>query len=121
MNRLKSKNSNIFLIGAYYICIIMLLIHSTYKNGYLLYTKGLVSLLYVFKPLLMVLCGLFISYLIIIIKNILKHKKWSLKDLIFNEYSPIFISLLILSLPVNINPIILILSVLVISLLSTIK
>lgn len=57
------------LVSQNILLLLPLILYGLYKNGYLLYNKKLVSLLYVFKPLYFVLIGVAIKLLYDIIKN----------------------------------------------------
>ena len=92
---LKSKLKNINIITMYYICIILLTIYATYKNGTVIYNKGLISFISVFKPLILVVLALSITYIFSKIKG----NKYN----ILNDYKPIYLALITLTLPLNIN------------------
>ncbi len=97
---MKNKYSNLNIIIRYYLVIIILTIYATYKNGILLYNKKLINFVYIFKPLLLILLSLSISYLITFLyKKYIKKEKYSIKS----DYNPIFIALIVFCLPININ------------------
>ena len=96
---LKSKLKNINIITMYYICIILLTIYATYKNGIVIYNKGLISFISIFKPLILVILAISITYLINYIFNKIKGNKYN----ILNDYKPIYLALITLTLPLNIN------------------
>ena len=53
------KNNNETFL--YYLSFIPLIIYGLYKNGYLIYKKGLISIWLLFKPLYLVLIGIIIK------------------------------------------------------------
>ena len=97
-NLIKSNINSFKTISLYYISILILLVYGTYKNGYLLYRHGLTSFIGMFKPIILVILAIGITYLMDYIFNKNKYNN------IFKEsYNPIYIGLLTLTLPVNIN------------------
>lgn len=88
----KIKASNIIII--YYINIVLLTLYGIYKNGYLLYRNNLITFSSLFKPLIILILSIGITYFI----DYLFHKKK-----ISENYNPIYISLIILTLPISIN------------------
>ncbi len=97
---LKSKLTNSKIILLYYLIILILTGYATYKNGIILYQKNLINLIGIFKPLLLVLSGIIITYLInYIYINVIKKDKYDYKE----DYTPLFIALITLTLPLNIS------------------
>ena len=97
---LKSKNSNIKIIAIYYVVIMLLTIFAVYKNGIILYQKNLISFIEIFKPLLIVLMSIIISYVTnYLIIKVIKKDNYIIKE----DYDSIFMTLIILSFPLNIN------------------
>ena len=96
---LKSKTKNINIITMYYITIILLSLYATYKNGLIIYNKGLIGFISIFKPLILILLGISITYLINYIFNKIKGNKYDL----INDYKPIYLALITFTLPLNIN------------------
>lgn len=95
---IKSKFSSRKIILFYYINILILLLYSIYKNGYLLYRNNLISQINMFKPLLLVLLTIFITYFI---DYVLSKKKYN--NIFEEDYNPVYMSLITLALPLNIN------------------
>ena len=56
---IKTKITNKKIIILYYLNIFILTFYSLYKNGILLYNKGLINFKYIFKPLLLVLIAIY--------------------------------------------------------------
>lgn len=104
MNSLvKAKNNNLKIILLYYCSIFILLAYGIYKNGWLLYRKVLVSFIYLFKPLILILGSLLLSYGIsfLFLKYIKKEPNYLYK--LLNNYQGVYLSLIVLSLPINID------------------
>lgn len=111
---LKSKLTNTKIIIIYYLVIIILSSYATYKNGIILYQKELIKLISVFKPLLMVLLAIGITYFI----NYLFHKIFRKQSYNYKEdYAPLFMALITLSLPLNINILLFIIIILIINII----
>ena len=119
---MSKKYENKDIMKNYIILLIPLVLFSCYKNGYILYSKNLVTLLYIFKPLLMFVGALITSFLVeLIYSNI---KRISIIDTLRDSYIPLYGALFSLIVPVNINPLLyifLLISVLLISKLDFIK
>lgn len=96
-----SQNKRIILI--YYVSIFILLLYSLYKNGFILYNKGLVGFFSIFKPLIMVMGAITLTYLIDYIFLRLFKKDKDYLELVKNDYNPIYFALITLALPLNIN------------------
>lgn len=96
-----SQNKRIILI--YYVSIFILLLYSLYKNGFILYNKGLVGFFSIFKPLIMVMGAITLTYLIDYIFLRLLKKDKDYLELVKNDYNPIYFALITLALPLNIN------------------
>ena len=97
---LKSKLNNNKIILLYYLIIFILTSYATYKNGIILYQKHLIDFINIFKPLLLVLFSISITYVINYICNkLIKKDNYDYKE----DYTPIFITLITLTLPLNIN------------------
>ena len=96
---LKTKNKNINIITMYYIVIILLSLYATYKNGIIIYSKNLIPFISIFKPLILVVLGISITYLVNYLFNKIKGSKYNL----INDYKPIYLALITLTLPLNIN------------------
>lgn len=97
---LKSKLNNFRIILLYYLVILILTIFATYKNGIILYQKNLINIIQIFKPLLLVITSIIVTYIInYIYYNIIKKDNYNIKD----DYTPVFIGLISLTLPLNIN------------------
>ena len=95
---IKSKLNSFNVIVFYYINISLLLIYSIYKNGYLLYRNNLVSFISMFKPLILILLSIGITYFI---DYLFSKEKYS--NIFKEDYNPMYISLVVLALPLNIN------------------
>ena len=112
---IKSKYSNFRIIINYYIVLLLLTIYSIHKNGIILYQKNLISFISIFKPFIVVILSLLISYLFIYIySKYIKKKQVNL----LTEYKPLYIALIMLTLPSNLNIFIYLLFIIIISILS---
>src|SRR5574344_1639584 len=114
---IKSKNSSLKMIISYFLVIFILIGYGSYKNGWLLYQKDLISFLGVFKPISMLLIAIIIVYIVdfVFYKVIFKQKDyWSL---LLNDFKPIFMALLVLTLPSQINLFLLIILILIFSII----
>lgn len=60
---LKSKNNENKVLVKYILLLIPFLIYGFYKNGILLYKGGYVNIFYMFKPLILTIISILISYL----------------------------------------------------------
>ena len=69
---MNKKLSNKEIVKNYLFLLIPLVLFSCYKNGYILYNKNLVTLLYVFKPLIMFVTALITSFIIELIWSNIK-------------------------------------------------
>ena len=115
---MNKKLSNKEIVKNYLFLLIPLVLFSCYKNGYILYNKNLVTLLYVFKPLIMFVTALITSFIIELIwSNI---KKESIIDTMQNSYLPLYAGLFSLIIPVNIEPILFILLLILVLIISKI-
>ena len=111
---LKSNYSNLKIIVNYYIVLLLLTMFAIYKNGIILYQKKLISVVEVFKPFIIILLALLIPYFISYLYNkIIKKKKYNL----LYDYKPIYVSLIMLTLPSNLNIYFYILSIIVLSII----
>ena len=99
---MSKKYENKDIIKNYIILLIPLVLFSCYKNGYILYSKNLVTLLYIFKPLIMFVGALITSFLIELIYS--NTKKVSIVNTLRDSYLPLYGALFSLIVPVNINP-----------------
>ena len=90
---LHTKENISIIVKKYLLCLLPLIIYGIYKNGYLLYSRNLISFPEIFKIVYLLLIS-FCVYLIIN-KLILKKSFWSL-DLVFILVIPLF-------MPSNIN------------------
>ena len=76
------------------ICLLIpLIIYGIYKNGYLIYQKNLISILEIFKPIVLTL----ISVLIKIIIDYVRYKKIRI------DYNLVYVILISMIMPYNIN------------------
>lgn len=82
-----------YLIKENLYLLIPFIFYAIYKNGYLIYKKNLIGIFGVFKPLFLVLISLFIK----IIVDLIKYKK------IKFDYNFIYVLLVSLIMPYNIN------------------
>ena len=86
------KNVNKLVIQN--ICLLIpLIIYAIYKNGYLIYQKGLINILTIFKPLYLVIISIFIKFLV----DFIKSKKIKM------DYNLIYVILIAMIMPYNIN------------------
>lgn len=90
---LHTKENISIIVKKYLLCLLPLIIYGIYKNGYLLYSRNLISFPEIFKIVYLLLIS-FCVYLIIN-KLIFKKSFWSL-DLVFILIIPLF-------MPSNIN------------------
>jgi len=102
----KSLNS---LIKENIYLLIPFIIYGIYKNGYLIYQKDLISLIGIFKPMYLSI----LSIIIKIVVDLIRYKKINF------DYDFVYIVLLSMIMPYNINYIIYILLLFVLYLLST--
>ena len=100
---IKTKITNKKIIILYYLNIFILTFYSLYKNGILLYNKGLINFKYIFKPLLLVLIAILFTYIVdyLYLRFIKNDNNYMIK--IKNDYNPIYLAILTLCLPVGIN------------------
>ncbi len=77
---------NIFLL-------VPLIIYGIYKNGYLIYEKGYISLVNIFKPLFLVIIALIIKLII----DLVKYKKINI------DYNLVYAILIAMIMPYNVN------------------
>jgi hypothetical protein len=98
-NLIKAKYNNKKIIIIYYFNIIMLSLYAMYKNGFLLYRRNLVTFAYIFKPLVIILGTFLITFIIDYLWSYHNKNKYEL----FNDYKIVFMMLIALALPININ------------------
>ena len=100
---IKTKITNKKIILLYYLNIFILTFYSLYKNGILLYNKGLINFRYIFKPVLLVLIAIIFTYIVdyLYLRFIKNDNNYMIK--IKNDYNPIYLAILTLCLPVGIN------------------
>lgn len=87
------KNTFKKIIITNILLLIPLIIYGIYKNGYLIYQKDLISIITIFKPLLLVLISLFIKLLY----DLIKYKK------ILIDYNLLYVILIPMITPYNIS------------------
>jgi Na+-translocating ferredoxin:NAD+ oxidoreductase RnfD subunit len=100
---IKGRINNQRIIFTYYFNIVLLLIYSTYKNGTLLFNKNLIGFGTILRPCLIVLGSILITYIVDYFSFKYVSKKDHIKELLLNDYNPVFIGLITLSMPININ------------------
>ncbi len=116
---MNKKVTNKDIVLNYLFLLIPLVLFSCYKNGYLLYNKNLVTLLYVFKPLIMFVTSLILAFLIeLIYSNI---QKVSILKTMANSYLPLYGALFSLIVPVNIHPLLYIFLLIIILIISKLE
>lgn len=87
----KSNNSIKNISITYIISLLPLILFGFYKNGISLYIKKYISVLEMFKPLLIILLGFIIGIIVnIIYEKKVKKNKSSLNDIIFSSLHPIY-------------------------------
>ncbi len=116
---MNKKISNKDIVRNYLYLLIPLVLFSCYKNGYILYSKNLVTLLYVFKPLIMFVSAIVAAYGLELLWTVIK--KEDIGAYLNNSYLPLYAGLLSLVVPVNIEPLLYILLLGVILLISKLK
>lgn len=92
---MKKKKTN-YLVWENIILLIPLIIYGIFKNGYLIYEKGYINFYQIFKPLYLVLIGIIIKFIIDLLKD---HK-------IKIDYNLVYVILIGMIMPYNINLII---------------
>lgn len=104
-------NNSIFKISLkYFIALIPLIIYGIYKNGILIYQKGLISFIEIFKPLLFLTTGLIIGALVnIIYEKIIKKSQDNLKEILFSSFHILYGLLIACLISINTNYILFIL------------
>ena len=90
---LHTKENIPIMVKKYILCLLPLIIYGIYKNGYLLYSRDLISFASVFKIIYLLLIS--VGIYLVINKLIFKKRFWSL-DLLFILIIPLF-------MPPNIN------------------
>lgn len=91
------------------ICLLLpFIIYSFYKNGYLLYEKKLINFINIFKPLYLIIFGIILKILV----DLIRYKK------IKFDYEFVYVLLLGMIMPYNINYIIYIISFTIIYILT---
>ena len=111
---LKSKLTNSKIIIIYYIVILLLTVYATYKNGIILYSKNLINFISIFKPLLMILLSIGIACLTNYLYSIFIKKE---KYIFIRDYTPVFMALITLTLPLNISLILFVIIMLIVNIL----
>lgn len=98
-------NNSIFKISLkYFIALIPLILYSIYKNGILIYQKGLITTIEIFKPILFIITGITIGILInIIYEKIIKKNKESLKENLFSSFHILYGLLISCLISINTN------------------
>lgn len=97
------KKKTSYIVIENIILLIPLIIYGIFKNGYLIYEKGYINFYQIFKPLYLVLIGVIIKLLIDLIRY---HK-------IKIDYNLVYVILIGMIMPYNINLIIYIISLLI--------
>ncbi len=117
---IKTKITNKKIIILYYLNIFILTFYSLYKNGILLYNKGLINFKYIFKPLLLVLIAILFTYIVdyLYLRFIKNDNNYMIK--IKNDYNPIYLAILTLCLPVGINIFLFTLIIIILSFLNNV-
>ena len=117
---IKTKITNKKIILLYYLNIFILTFYSLYKNGILLYNKGLINFKYIFKPLLLVLIAILFTYIVdyLYLRFIKNDNNYMIK--IKNDYNPIYLAILTLCLPVGINIFLFTLIIIILSFLNNV-
>ena len=83
---LKSKNNENKILVKYILLLIPFLIYGFYKNGILLYKGEYVNIFYMFKPLILTIISILISYLFTKYKNIINARgNKKMEGVSFNE------------------------------------
>ncbi len=95
------------------------IIFACYKNGFIPFQKNLVTILYVFKPLVLSFLSILIAFIIEFIISF--YKKESFSENIYNSSLPYYGLLYSLIIPANINPYLYILLLTITLFLSKIK
>lgn len=93
MNFLYTKNDNKNTIIKYFLSLIPLILYGIYKNGFLLYQKGFISFISMFKPLILI----FLSIIINAIVNLIFKQKIKL------DFSYLTVCITVLFLMPSIN------------------
>lgn len=73
--------------------LLPIILYSLYKNGYLIYEKGLISFINIFKPLYLILIGVLIKIII----DLIRFKKVNI------DYELIYVILIAMIMPYNIS------------------
>ena len=102
------KKKTSYLVYENIILLIPLIIYGIFKNGYLIYEKGYINFYQIFKPLYLVLIGVSIKFIIDLIRY---HK-------IKIDYNLVYVILIGMIMPYNINLIIYSVSLLVLYILT---
>lgn len=89
---MKNSKTNDLVLNNIYL-LIPLIIYGIFKNGYLVYEKGLINVLMIFKPLYLVLIGIIVKIVIDLIKY---------KNIKF-DYNLIYVIIIGMIMPYNIN------------------
>ena len=88
---IKSNNSIKKISYIYLISLLPLIIFGFYKNGISLYSKNLISKIYIFKPLFIIIIGCLIGVLVnIIYEKIIRKNNIKLIDIIFSSFHPLY-------------------------------
>lgn len=96
-----SKKNNKTLNIDYFIALIPLVIYGFYKNYFIVYNRGLISLFDVFKEIIIFILVLGIAILIPFLINILQNKKWY--DGLLKDYNIPIVIIFFLIMPVKYN------------------
>lgn len=96
-------NNSIFKISLkYFYALIPMILFSVYKNGIMLYQKGFINFVEIFKPLLFIITGIIIGGAVnIIYEKIIKKNKNNLTEILFSSFHILYG--LIISCLVSIN------------------
>lgn len=101
---IKSDNSIKKICITYLVSLFPLIVYGFYKNGIYLYSKGLVNILEMFKPILFlligILCGISVN---IIYERIIKKSQASILDQIFSSFHLIYGILISCIVSINTN------------------
>lgn len=89
---MKSKKISTLVLENIYL-LIPIIIYGIFKNGYLIYAKGLINFMQIFKPLYLVLIGIIIKIII----DLIKYKQIKI------DYNLLYVILIGMIMPPNIN------------------
>lgn len=96
-------NNSIYKISLkYFYALVPLILFGFYKNGIMLYQKGLINIIGLFKPFLFIVTGIVVGALVnIIYEKVIKKSKNKLKEILFSSFHILYG--LIISCLVSIN------------------